>query len=71
MPNAKRIRHRLAKLGTIASVAGALEVSENKVRQLVDDGQLPSLLLGKSRRIPWDAVDSLIESRLSATEQGA
>lgn len=52
-----------ARLYTVAEVAKALNLSRTKVYEFVLGGDLPSLTLGRSRRIPAAALDAWIERR--------
>ena len=46
---------------TVAHAAQTLALSRSKVYELVAGGQLGSVLIGRSRRIPVDAVRSFVE----------
>jgi len=48
------------QLATVPVVAAQLAVSRSKVYQMMDRGELPYVKLGKNRRIPVDAVKSLV-----------
>lgn len=47
-------------LGTVSAVAAYLDVSRSKVYAMMEAGLLAYVKLGKSRRIPWDAVTNLV-----------
>ncbi|MFH1920113.1 MAG: helix-turn-helix domain-containing protein [Planctomycetota bacterium] len=49
-------------LATIVTVAAYLDVSRAKVYQMMDRGELAYVKLGKSRRVPWEAVIGLVKS---------
>jgi excisionase family DNA binding protein len=49
-------------LRRVPDVAQYLSLSRSKVYQMMENGSLTYVKLGKSRRIPWDAVLKLIES---------
>jgi excisionase family DNA binding protein len=51
----------LRALATVQEVAAYLSLSRSKVYQLMDDGALPHVKLGKCRRIRWADVDALVE----------
>ena len=51
-------------LGTVPQVAAFLAVSRSKIYQMMEAGQLAYVKLGKSRRIPWDAVHGMVEENL-------
>ena len=51
----------LRPLATVPEVAAYLSLSRSKVYQLMDDGALPHVKLGRCRRIRWADVDALIE----------
>ncbi len=53
---------------TVPEVAGRLRVSTAKVWQLLQRGELRSLKIDASRRIPSDAIDEYIAS-LAEAEQ--
>jgi excisionase family DNA binding protein len=50
------------KLRTVAEVAVMCRLSEAKIWSLVKTGELRSVKIGWSRRIPEDAVDQFIRS---------
>ena len=52
---------RLVNVGTVAK---HLAVSRSKVYQLLDAGELPYVKLGKSRRVRWSDVLTLIDKHL-------
>ena len=45
---------------TITEVANVLRVSKMTIYRLVHDGQLPSMRIGKSLRVPVSALDSYL-----------
>lgn len=47
---------------TIAEVADALAVSTDTVRRLIERGQLPKVLIGRSVRIPTAAVEDYVST---------
>jgi excisionase family DNA binding protein len=49
------------KLARVVEVAKYLSMSRSKVYAMMDAGELAYVKLGKSRRIPWDAVLQLVE----------
>ncbi len=50
------------RLATIPEVAKCLAISRASVYALMDRGELPYTKLGSSRRIPWAAVERLIQN---------
>lgn len=48
-------------LRRVTEVAGFLGISRSKVYAMMDSGELAYVKLGKSRRVPWDAVLRLVE----------
>ena len=48
-------------LKTVADVAEYLRLSRSKVYALMEDGSLSYVKLGKSRRIRWSDVQSLVD----------
>jgi len=48
-----------------------LHVSRVKVYELIKTGQLASLKIGKSRRVPESAVDAFIQARLAEASDDA
>jgi len=57
------------KLLTVSQVAERLAISEAKTWQLVSTGELHSLKIDWSRRIPESAVAEFIRKRVAAEEQ--
>jgi excisionase family DNA binding protein len=55
--NARAARTPLA---TVAEVARYLSISRSKLYQIMDNGTLPYIKMGKSRRMRWDDVESFI-----------
>lgn len=53
------------RLLTVPQVAATLGVSRVTVYGLFKEGQLASLKIGKSRRVPSAAVDAFIRERLA------
>jgi excisionase family DNA binding protein len=54
----------LTGLGRIKEVGKFLKVSRATIYSLMESGQLSYVKIGKSRRIPWDAVKQLIARNL-------
>jgi excisionase family DNA binding protein len=54
------------QLLTVNQAAARLAVGRVTVYELIRDGQLASLKIGKARRIPERAVEAFIEARLAA-----
>ena len=52
------------ELLTVPEVMARLKVSRSAVYDLIRTHQLPSLTLGRARRIPAHALDHLIATRL-------
>lgn len=55
---------QLPDLMTIQQVADYLQVSISTVRRMLDDGRLPSVKIGRARRIPKEAVSELVSKGL-------
>ncbi len=47
-------------LATVKEMAAYLGVSRSKVYQLMDQGELPYVKLGRSRRIRWLDAEALV-----------
>ena len=56
------------KLYTVVEVAAILGLGRTLVYQLVLRGDIPSIKIGRSRRIPRFAVDDFIRQRLALDE---
>ncbi|KWW97914.1 excisionase [Carbonactinospora thermoautotrophica] len=52
------------RLLTVPEVAAVLRVGRSKVYDLIRTKQLPSVKLGKYRRIPAEAVETLVTTLL-------
>jgi excisionase family DNA binding protein len=48
-------------LANVRQAAAHLGLSVAKVYQLMGQGELPYVKIGKSRRIPWKALDELVQ----------
>jgi excisionase family DNA binding protein len=55
-------------LARVVAVGAYLGISRSKVYALMDDGSLPYVKLGKSRRVPWEAVLRLVEANTISAE---
>ncbi len=53
---------------TVHEVAGLLRLSERTVRTAVKSGEIPSMRIGGSIRIPRSAVDTFGETRRPALD---
>lgn len=51
---------------TISEVANVLRVSKMTIYRLVHDGQLPSMRIGKSLRVPVSALDAYLSQAADA-----
>ena len=51
----------LPQLGRVAEVAKYLNLSRSKIYLMMEQGQLPFVKLGKSRRVRWSDVSKLVE----------
>ena len=58
------------RLETVPAVARFLKVSRSKVYQLMNEGLLPHVKLGKTRRIPWDAVERMVRENTVCGRHG-
>ena len=50
-------------LFTPAQVRSILQLSRSKTYQLIADGEIPSISIGRSRRIPAHRLEEFIEAR--------
>ncbi len=50
-----------AQLGRVAEVARYLNLSRSKIYLMMEQGELPFVKLGKSRRVRWPDVLQLVE----------
>lgn len=57
---------------SIPEAGQVLHLGETKIKQLVMRGELPSVKIGKSRRIPATAISSYVDRLIgeSATDSG-
>lgn len=55
---------KTSKLANVTEVAKYLNLCRSSVYNLMDTGQLPYAKFGRSRRIPWDAVEEFVESSM-------
>ncbi len=53
---------------TIPEVAARLGMGRSFVYQLVLKGEIPSIKLGRARRVPAGAVEQFIKDRMKATD---
>ncbi len=49
------------QLGRVSEVAKYLNMSRSKIYLMMEQGQLPFVKLGKSRRVRWNDVERLID----------
>ena len=59
------------ELLTIDDASLTLSLGRSKVYQLVLSGELRSIKIGRSRRIPMEAIDEFIRSRMEQTADEA
>lgn len=52
---------------TVAEVASIMRVSKMTVYRMVHNGELPAVRVGRSFRVPEDAVNSYLESSFIET----
>ncbi len=52
------------RLLTPDEVAGRLKIGRTMVYELLEHGELPSIKIGRCRRIPASAVDTFIQRKL-------
>jgi excisionase family DNA binding protein len=64
-------RHQRKILLTITEAAFLLGMGRSFVYELVKSGELPSIKLGRARRIPASALEAFIASRLTSSEGSA
>ena len=57
------------KLLTVGEVQEMLSIGRTRVFSLIATGQLRSVLIGSSRRIPSDAVEAFVEELLLESSQ--
>jgi excisionase family DNA binding protein len=48
-------------LATVEEAARSLRVSRSKLYQMMDQGELEHVKIGKCRRVPWEALRKLVE----------
>ncbi|GAG31369.1 unnamed protein product [marine sediment metagenome] len=51
-------------MATVPEVAEHLKLSRASIYKLMDQQELAYVKLGKSRRVPWDAVHRLVKQNL-------
>lgn len=56
-------------LATVAEAAAFLSISRSKVYQLLQSQELNSICIGKSRRIPRQALIEFVEQQIGASSQ--
>ncbi|MFI9254123.1 helix-turn-helix domain-containing protein [Streptomyces sp. NPDC053069] len=56
------------ELLTVREVTAALKIGRTKVYDLIRTKELPSLTIGRSRRIPAEAVRTYLASRMDLRE---
>ncbi|MER8113887.1 helix-turn-helix domain-containing protein [Streptomyces sp. NPDC094031] len=56
------------ELLTVREVTAALKIGRTKVYDLIRTNELPSLTIGRSRRIPAEAVRTYLASRMDLGE---
>lgn len=56
---------------TVAETKQVLRLGHSKVYELIAAGELPSIKIGKARRIPMDAIKRLIAERSVEPNQTA
>lgn len=54
---------------TVNEAAASLSVGRPKMWQLVMTGEVPSIKIGASRRIPVSSLESYVQQKLAATEE--
>ena len=56
-------------LASPRQAADALSLGMTKTFELVKDGELESILIGRSRRITWASIHDLINQRLEKADR--
>lgn len=64
----RQVREGCAKVSDVSQFTG---LSRSKIYQLMDVGELAYLKIGRSRRIPWDAVERLLADHIVAARRPA
>ena len=59
------------KLLTVAQAATMLSLGRSKAYELVMKGDIRSITIGRSRRIPVQALDEFIQERVSDSDPGS
>jgi excisionase family DNA binding protein len=54
------------KAYTISAAAEALSIGERKMAELIRDGEIQSIKIGRARRIPRESLDAYVKRRQSA-----
>ncbi len=57
-------------LRTVRDAARLLSIGEHGVWDLIAHGEIDSMMIGRSRRIPHEALERFVERRLASTESG-
>jgi len=55
---------------TVAEAAAVIKVGRSKTYQMVRSGELPSVKIGRSRRVPARKLQDWIERKTDESEQG-
>jgi excisionase family DNA binding protein len=61
--------HPTPRLLTATDVAKELQVTRSTAYRLIAEGEVPSVRIGGSVRVPSEALDSLIASRTRGTQK--
>ena len=51
---------------TVEEAAHVMSTNRNRIYQMLRDGEIMSVLIGRSRRIPYSALERWIADRISA-----
>ena len=57
----------MSKLLTVKETEAVLRLGHTKVCELISKGEIETLLIGRSRRVPEDAVNRFIQRKMKET----
>ena len=60
-------QHHGRGLASVREAEAFLSLSRSSLYSMMDRGELAYVKLGKSRRIPWDALDELVQKNMKTS----